>query len=80
MAFSEKRRFIAGAVCPRCKRMDSIRAYSENGTDYRECIHCGFSDQIRINPPVREPETRVNRSEEERAAQEQVVKILPAKE
>ena len=37
-----RRRFIAGAVCPRCARMDKIVVDLE--TDQRECIACGFSE------------------------------------
>jgi hypothetical protein len=76
--YSEKRRFVAGAVCPRCSAMDTIQVYSENGKDYRECVSCGYKDEMRFKPQARELETRVNTPEEEKAAQEQVVKILPS--
>ena len=77
MAFSNTPRFIAGAVCPRCSAMDRLRVYNEDGTDYRECVDCGFKQEQHIQPQMREIETRVNTSQEERKAQEQVVKILP---
>jgi len=77
MAFSKTPRFIAGAICPRCSAMDRLRVYNEDGTDYRECVDCGFKQEQHIQPQVREIETRVNTSQEERKAQEQVVKILP---
>ena len=38
-----RRRFIAGAVCPRCGDMDKIVIDAE--TDRRECIACGFSEE-----------------------------------
>lgn len=38
-----RRRFIAGAVCPRCGDMDKIVVDAE--TDRRECIACGFSEE-----------------------------------
>ncbi len=79
MAFRATRRFIAGAVCPRCAAQDRLVVYHADGTDYRECVECGFKDEIRIKPKVRELETRVNTPAEERAAREQVVKILPDK-
>lgn len=41
-ADSHRRRFIAGAVCPRCGKMDKIVVYTETQT--RECIDCGFSE------------------------------------
>ncbi len=37
-----QRRFIAGAVCPRCGLMDKIVV--DTGTDQRECVACGFSE------------------------------------
>ena len=37
-----KRRFIAGAVCPRCAAMDKIVVDLES--DARECVACGFSE------------------------------------
>lgn len=36
------RRFIAGAVCPRCAEMDKITV--EVGGEQRVCVSCGFSD------------------------------------
>lgn len=81
MAFSKTPRFIAGAVCPRCSEMDRILVYNdENGKDFRECVSCGFKQEQHIQPQYREPETRVNTTEEERKAQEQVVKIIPSSE
>lgn len=38
-----RRRFIAGAVCPRCSLMDKIVVNLD--TDQRECVACGFSEQ-----------------------------------
>jgi uncharacterized metal-binding protein (TIGR02443 family) len=37
-----KRRFIAGAVCPRCSAMDKIVV--DMDTDQRECVACGFNE------------------------------------
>ena len=39
----QPRRFIAGAVCPRCGVMDRI-VVSGDGV-IRTCIDCGFSDE-----------------------------------
>lgn len=76
MAFSEKRRFVAGAVCPRCSEMDKIVVYNENGRDFRECVACGFKDEMHFKPVARELETRVNQSEDEKNTV-QTVKIIP---
>lgn len=37
-----RRRFIAGAVCPRCALMDKIVV--DQDTDQRLCVSCGFSE------------------------------------
>ena len=58
-----KRRFIAGAVCPRCSAMDKIVVYREEDKDFRECVGCGFSDELRIGQTAQELETRVNKKE-----------------
>ena len=39
---TSRRRFIAGAVCPRCAQMDKIVVNLD--TDQRECVACGFSE------------------------------------
>ena len=52
------KRFIAGAVCPRCGLMDKLAVDSDDQT--RECVSCGFKDQ-RPRQDVAEPDTRVSR-------------------
>lgn len=58
------KRFIAGAVCPRCSQMDKIRMYREDDKQYRECVSCGFSDVISDDetPTADEIKTRVNQA------------------
>jgi len=67
---ANRRRFIAGAVCPRCARMDKIVV--DLDTDQRECVACGFCEG-RPGPhqpaaaahdtgPMREVPTRVSRA------------------
>lgn len=60
------KRFIAGAVCPKCAAMDRIVMYSDEGRQYRECVSCDYKDEMRFNTAPREPDTRVNRTEAER--------------
>jgi uncharacterized metal-binding protein (TIGR02443 family) len=76
MAYSSKRRFVAGAVCPRCSEMDKLVVYSEEGKDYRECVACGFKDEMRFKFATRELETRANQTDDEKS-EVQVVNILP---
>ncbi len=73
------KRFIAGAVCPKCSTMDTIRVYNLDGKDVRECVACDYSDVMNFAPKVRELETRVNKSEEEKKAEVQVIQFPPVK-
>lgn len=38
---SVRKRFIAGAVCPRCQAQDSLAMWREQGVDVVQCVHCG---------------------------------------
>ena len=76
MAFSTKKRFIAGVTCPKCALMDKIQAFTEDGVNYRECVSCGFKDEMRLSSTPRELETRVNTDEEEIANQTQTVRLV----
>ena len=57
----QKRRFIAGAVCPRCGKMDKIIVDMETQT--RECVACDFSEaRPGDEPSPSELPTRVSRA------------------
>ena len=75
MAYSTKRRFMAGAVCPRCTTMDSIVVYNLEGKDFRECVSCDFKEEMRLNLTASELATRVNKTEDKDNAV-QVITIL----
>lgn len=36
-----KKRFIAGAVCPKCSAMDTMALTKENGVEKVTCVSCG---------------------------------------
>jgi uncharacterized metal-binding protein (TIGR02443 family) len=76
MAFTTKKQFIAGVTCPKCALMDKIQAFTEDGVNYRECVSCGFKDEMRLSSTPRELETRVNTDEEEIASQTQTVRLV----
>lgn len=59
MNSSHRRRFIAGAVCPRCGAMDKIVWDME--ADRRECVACEFQEARPQAESVSELKTRVNR-------------------
>ncbi len=54
-----KRRFIAGAVCPRCGEMDRIVMFQDEQGQFRECVSCGFKEKMVVDEGVKELETRV---------------------
>ena len=64
---SIKKRFIAGAVCPRCGEMDRIVSYTQNDQQHRECVSCDFHEALsseQANPvEMKEIETRVTPSD-----------------
>lgn len=36
-----KKRFIAGAVCPKCKAQDTMALTKEDGVEKVTCVSCG---------------------------------------
>lgn len=73
------KRFIAGAVCPRCGEMDRLVTYTSADGAYKECVACGFSEKQMAQVEMSELETRVNHVPEEKDEQAQVVQILDLK-
>ncbi len=79
------KRFIAGAVCPRCAEMDRLRTWRDEGREYRECISCGYQDAMRLDGASKpeELQTRVNRPDDKPHEQkiadngEQVLQFVP---
>lgn len=82
----QKKRFIAGAVCPSCAKLDKIIMYDDlAGERWRECVSCGFKDKIEDEKPLNEPITRVNQARAGEAPlghedEVQIVKIVSDKD
>ncbi|MFT4844759.1 MAG: putative metal-binding protein (TIGR02443 family) [Cellvibrionaceae bacterium] len=72
------KRFIAGAVCPRCAEMDKLMMYKRDGKDFRECVNCDFADEMRFANTRQELQTRVSASEETKREQTQVLTLEPS--
>lgn len=72
--FSAKRRFIAGAVCPRCGAMDTLVV--DRDSDRRECVACEFSEARPREEPREEPHTRVNRPARREDAPAEAVRLV----
>lgn len=46
MSSQTVKRFIAGAICPACSEMDTIRMYHVDDVPHRECVSCGYADTL----------------------------------
>ena len=77
MPFKSKKRFIAGAACPKCAAVDKLMMYKEDDKEFRECVACGFKDEMRFKAAPRELQTRVNVTEEEKKTETQVLVLDP---
>jgi|TARA_R110000796_G_scaffold88164_2_gene189730 uncharacterized protein len=73
------KRFIAGAVCPACSAMDTIRMYEVDGVPNRECVACGYADTLdeRGNSVPREVPTRVTKAKPVEPSKAQTVQFFP---
>jgi len=78
MSEKSKKRFIAGAVCPRCSQMDKLVMYKQEGKTLRECVSCGFEDEMRFTNGRQELQTRVNTPEAIKKEQTQVLTLEPS--
>ena len=58
-----KRRFIAGAQCPKCEQVDKVVMFDDGSNQrWRECVSCGFKDLLDNQPAPLEVSTRVNQN------------------
>jgi len=39
-----KKRFIAGAKCPKCGSLDTLMLYFENNVEKLACVNCDYKD------------------------------------
>ena len=53
----KRRRFIAGAVCPKCGLMDRLTVDGEDGG--RVCVACGYQDALET-ASSQEPKNRLD--------------------
>ncbi|MCF1427915.1 MAG: YheV family putative metal-binding protein [Shewanella sp.] len=40
-----KKRFVAGARCPKCQALDSIMLFKEDNVETVECTECDYREQ-----------------------------------
>lgn len=53
MTTRKKKRFIAGASCPKCKSVDTMMLFLEHNVEKVECVHCGYQ--------MAQPESQIER-------------------
>lgn len=70
------KRFIAGAVCPRCAEMDRLVTYEKDGEVFKECVSCAFKEKQVAQVELSELATRVNTEEVVPEAAEPVRLVL----
>ncbi len=73
------KRFIAGAVCPRCGEMDRLVTYVKDGGTFRECVNCDFEEKQLAQVAMKELDTRVNHAEAPVEADAQPITFIPPK-
>ena len=44
MSKRQRKRFIAGATCPKCKSLDTIMLYFENNIEKISCTECDYEE------------------------------------
>ncbi len=77
---SVQKRFVAGAVCPRCGEMDRLVVYSNDEGSFKECVSCDFKEKQVVQVEVSELSTRVNHMPEEETGEDvQVVTLMDPK-
>ena len=42
---SNRKRFIAGAVCPECQAQDTLAMWREDNVDVVQCVQCGHLER-----------------------------------
>lgn len=75
------KRFVAGAICPKCAQLDVIQSWQTATHQEQECIECGHTasmplaaDELVANQ--QELPTRVNQTPVDPKDEIQVVKIM----
>ncbi len=62
MNINVKKRFIAGAICPKCKAMDTMALTKEQGVETVTCVACGeqmSQPEEHVTPQVRSNEQMI---------------------
>ena len=52
-----KRRFIAGAKCPKCQALDRVVMITTENDEWVECIECDYTERRPTKEDIQEAET-----------------------
>jgi uncharacterized metal-binding protein (TIGR02443 family) len=59
MSKLKRKRFIAGATCPKCASTDTLMLYMENNVETVECVTCGHTQKqtdTKVEKSIRQQE------------------------
>ncbi len=48
----QRKRFIAGAVCPQCQALDTLAVGQEEQVEVVTCVKCGYYQRQSDTPPA----------------------------
>ena len=71
-----RKRFIAGAVCPKCKQLDKVYTYEKDGRDYASCTQCDYNEPRPLAEELDAIRAKGEAEEAEKAIPSQQVKWL----
>lgn len=71
------KRFIAGAICPKCAQLDVVKSWQTATHQEQECIECGHTASMPLAVDAQaELPTRVNQTQPQPEDEIQIVKII----
>ncbi|PJE79575.1 hypothetical protein CI610_01445 [invertebrate metagenome] len=73
----QKKRFIAGAVCPVCQAQDTIRCFTNEQDTIKECVDCGYTELLteNLSPAKNLPTTPVTENEQGQCSKD-IIRII----
>ena len=73
-----KRRFIAGAKCPKCQAMDRVVMLTSNDDEWIECIDCGYSENrpTHVDEPQLGSEARLHKLDDSQNNQRRYIQSI----
>lgn len=70
------KRFVAGAVCPRCGEMDRLVTFTTDDGTFKECVSCDYEEKQLVQVEPGEMETRVNQLSDSESLDRNAVEVV----